>query len=89
MLSFQTVGLIAQNAQRASSEGQLLQLLGAQEDPAVQPVGQAQEQAGSAQWTADLMAGNSYIFIFLPTGHCLAATGSDAPAQAGAGALRP
>lgn len=76
VLSFQTVGLIAQNAQRASSEGQLLQLLGAQENLQFSPVAQAQEQAGSPQWTADLMAGNSYIFIFLPTGDCLAATGS-------------
>lgn len=77
VLSFQTVGLIAQNAQRASSVGQLLQLLGAQENLQFSPVAQAQEQAGSPQWTADLMAGNSYIFIFLPTGDCLAATGSD------------
>jgi hypothetical protein len=75
VLSFQTVGLITQRAQQAASAAQLLQLLGLQGTVQFSPVGQAQEQAGSPQWTADLMAGNSYIFIFLPTGNCLAATG--------------
>ena len=77
VLSFQTVGLIAQNAQQASAAGQLLELLGPQGTLQFSPVGQAQEQVGSPQWTADLMAGNSYIFIFLPTGDCIAAVGSD------------
>lgn len=75
VLSFQTVGLITQGTQQAASASQLLQLLGPQGTAQFSPVGQAQEQAGSPQWTADLMAGNSYIFIFLPTGNCLAATG--------------
>jgi hypothetical protein len=76
VMSYQTVGLIAQGAQPASSGGQLLQLLGPQGTLQFSPVAPAQEQVGSPQWTADLMAGNSYIFIFLPTGHCLAATGA-------------
>jgi hypothetical protein len=75
VLSFQTVGLIAQVAQPGSSSGELLQLLGPGPVPQFSPLGHAQEQAGSPQWTADLMAGNSYIFIYLPTGHCLAASG--------------
>jgi len=75
VLSFQTVGLIAQAAQPGSSSGQLLQLVGPGGTPQFSPLARAQEQAGSPQWTADLMAGNSYIFIYLPTGHCLAATG--------------
>jgi len=75
VLNFQTVGLIAQVAQPGSSSGQLLQLLSPAGAPEFSPLGQAQEQAGSPQWTADLMAGNSYIFIYLPTGHCLAAVG--------------
>lgn len=74
VISFQTVGLIAQVAQPSSS-GQLLQLLGPHGTPQFSPLGQAQEQSGSPQWTADLMAGDSYIFIYLPTGECLAATG--------------
>lgn len=76
VLSYQTVGLIAQVAQPGSSAGQLLQLLGSQGNPQFSPLGQAQKQAGSPQWTADLMAGNSYIFIYVPTGACLAATGT-------------
>jgi len=75
VLSSQTVGLIAQVAQPGSSPGQLLQLLGPRGTPQFSPLGQAEEQSGSPQWTADLMAGNSYIFIYLPTGHCLAVAG--------------
>jgi len=74
VLSRQTVGLIAQGTEAASG-GQLLQLLGPQGTLQFSPVAQAQEQVGSPQWTANLMAGNSYIFIFLPSGNCLAATG--------------
>ena len=76
VLSFQTVGLIAQVAQPGSPAGQLLQLLGPQGRPQFSPLAQAQEQTGSPHWTADLMAGNSYIFIYLPDGHCLAASGT-------------
>jgi Ricin-type beta-trefoil lectin domain-like len=76
VLSRQTVGLIAQGTQQASSQDQLLQLLGPQGTLQFSPVSQAEEQAGSPQWTANLMAGNSYIFIFVPTGDCLAAAGS-------------
>jgi hypothetical protein len=76
VISFQTVGLVAQVAQPASSSAKLLQLLAPHGTPRFSPLGQAQEQAGSPQWTADLMAGNSYIFIYLPTGECLAATGT-------------
>jgi hypothetical protein len=75
VLSFQAVGLIAQVGQQGSPAGQLVQLLGPRGTPQFSPVRQAQEQAGSPQWTADLMAGNSYIFIYLPTGACLAAEG--------------
>ncbi len=75
VVSTQTVGLVAQVAQPGSSPGQLLQLLGPGHTPQFSPLRQAQEQSGSPQWTADLMAGNTYIFIYLPTGDCLAATG--------------
>ena len=75
VLSSQTVGLIARVAQPGSSSGQLLQLLGSGPAPQFSQLGQAQQQAGSPQWTADLMAGNSYIFIYVPTGHCLTAAG--------------
>jgi hypothetical protein len=75
VLGYQTVGLVAQDSQSGSSPGQLLQLLGPRGTPQFSPVAPAQVQTGSPQWTADLMAGNSYIFIFLPTGECLTAAG--------------
>jgi hypothetical protein len=75
VLSRQTVGLIAQRTQQPSSGGQLLQLLSPRGTLQFSPVARAQEQAGTPQWTANLMAGNSYIFIFLPSGDCLAAAG--------------
>jgi hypothetical protein len=77
LVSTQTVGLIVQSARPTASGGKLLQLLGPQGTVQFSPVDRAQQQVGSPQWTADLMAGNSYIFIFLPKGACLAATGSD------------
>jgi hypothetical protein len=77
VVSVQQVGLIARVAQPGSSSGDLLQLLdSASGTPQFTPLGQAQQQAGSPQWTADLMAGDSYIFIYLPTGHCLASAGT-------------
>jgi hypothetical protein len=76
VVSVQQVGLIARVAEPTSSSGSLLQLLdSASGTPQFSPLGQAQQQAGSPQWTADLMAGDSYIFIYLPTGHCLASAG--------------
>jgi hypothetical protein len=74
--SFQSVGLVAADALAGSSSGQLLELLGPGGSPQFSPLAPAQQQAGSPQWTADLMEGNSYIFIFLSTGDCLTAGGS-------------
>ena len=76
VLSADTVGLIAQTAQQGSPAGQLVQLLGPHVGPQFSPLRRAQEQAGSPEWTADLMADNSYIFIYLPTHDCLAAAGT-------------
>jgi hypothetical protein len=73
--SFQSVGLVARDALPGSSTGQLLQLLGPGGSPQFNPLSETQQQAGSPQWTADLMQGDSYIFIFLPTGQCLTANG--------------
>jgi hypothetical protein len=74
VVSVQTVGLVAQNAQPGSS-GQLVQLLGPAAAPQFTPISPAQQQSGTGQWTADLMADNTYIFIFVPTGSCLTAVG--------------
>jgi hypothetical protein len=77
VVSDQTVGLVAQSTQQTASGGNLLQLLRPQGTLQFSPVDRAQQQVGSPQWTADLMAGNTYIFIFLPAEDCLAATGSE------------
>ena len=74
VVSDQTVGLIVQDTQPRSA-AQLVQLLGSHASPEFSLVSLAEQQSGSGQWTADLMAGNSYIFIFLPNGDCLGAAG--------------
>lgn len=74
VVSYQTVGLLAQDAQPGSA-GRLLKLGGPAAGPQFIPVSPAEQLSGSGQWTADLMAGNSYIFIFLPDGNCLSAIG--------------
>jgi hypothetical protein len=71
----QTVGLVAQDA-RPGSGGQLLQLLGPAGGPRFSRISPAELDGGSGQWTADLMAGNSYIFIYLASGDCLSAVGT-------------
>lgn len=75
VVSYQTVGLLAADAQPRSS-GQLVELLGRHGTPQFSLVSAAEEQTGSGQWTADLMVGDSYIFILLGSDDCLAATGS-------------
>ena len=56
--------------------------MGPQGTPAFSALGQAQAaQGGTPQWTADLMAGGSYIFIYLPTGQCLSAVGTAGEAR--------
>jgi hypothetical protein len=80
VISAQTVGLVAENPQPGSA-GQLVQLLGSRGTPRFSPVSQAEQQSGSAQWTADLMSGGSYIFIFLPSDTCLGATGGPGRAR--------
>lgn len=75
VVNYQTVGLIGEDAQSPSAS-ELVQLLGMRGAPRFTPVSAAEQQSGSGQWTADLMVGNSYIFIFLPSDDCLSATGS-------------
>jgi hypothetical protein len=75
VVSYQTVGLIAQAANAASGNSPLLQLLSPRGEPAFTPVATAEEVNGMPEWTADLMAGGTYIFIYLPTGQCLASAG--------------
>ena len=79
--STQTVGLIIQDSEPHSSPRQLLQLVGRQATAAFISLSRAQAAQGSPDWTADLMAGNAFIFIFLPTGRCLTAVGPASDAK--------
>jgi len=76
VISYQTVGLVTTDTQPGSASGQLLQLRAQDGALAFSPVAQAQQSTGAPQWTADLMGGATYIFIYLPTGQCLSATGT-------------
>ncbi|HEY2508965.1 MAG TPA: RICIN domain-containing protein [Streptosporangiaceae bacterium] len=71
VISAETVGLVAQTPGSA----QLLQLLNPAGKPGFTPLSTAQAEQGSGQWTANQMAGGTYIFIFLPSGQCLTAAG--------------
>jgi hypothetical protein len=75
VVSFQTVSLVMVDAQPGAS-GQLLQLRYRNGELDFSPIAPGQQAVGAPQWTADLMAGATYIFIYLPTGQCLSATGS-------------
>ncbi len=55
--------------------GRLLQLIDSRASPEFSPLNAAQVAVGSPQWTADLMGGDTYIFIFLATDTCLTAVG--------------
>src|ERR1019366_9135400 len=47
------------------------------------PIPPSELVTGAPQWSADLMAGGTYIFIYAPTGQCLASVGPPrAPALA-------
>ncbi|HXW47252.1 MAG TPA: hypothetical protein VEL03_20835 [Streptosporangiaceae bacterium] len=73
--SFQTVGLVAE---QPLPDGSMVQLLGSGRGVTFSPVGASQQQEGDPEWTADLMVGGTYIFIYLPTSQCLASAGPGA-----------
>ncbi len=74
VLGVQTVGLIGEVPPSTSASG-MVQLLSPQVSPTFSPVPQSEAVNGTPEWTADQMAGGTYIFIYLPTGQCLASTG--------------
>jgi hypothetical protein len=82
VLGYQTVGLVGEPLS-AGGGGQLVQLLSRPQGPVFTPVQPTQLTSGTPEWTADQMAGGTYIFIYLPTGRCLAAAGpADKPVLA-------
>jgi hypothetical protein len=74
VLGVQTVGLIGEVSSSASASG-LVQLVSPRVAPTFSPVPQSEAVSGTPQWTADQMAGSTFIFIYLPTGQCLASKG--------------
>jgi hypothetical protein len=74
VLGVQTVGLIGQVPPSASASS-LVQLLSSRVATTFSPVPQSEAVRGTPDWTADQMAGGAYIFIYLPTGQCLASRG--------------
>jgi hypothetical protein len=75
VVSHQSAGLVVQASGPGTSSGQLLQLLATGGGAQFTQLGIAQQQAGSPQWTADLMTGGTYMFIYLKNGQCLTAVG--------------
>jgi hypothetical protein len=77
VLSKQAVGMVATalSASPGHSGRSLVQLLGPGGVPVFTPLSPAAAASsqGSPQWTADLMTGNGWIFIYLQDGNCLAA----------------
>ncbi len=90
VVSFQTVGLITQAASAGSRARPAAAIARRMASAARFTVlSQAEAQQGSPQWTADQMAGGSYIFIYLKTGQCLAVAGPASQPEGRAAALRP
>lgn len=65
--SVQTVGIVAQQRGQA----RLLRPAGGGLRWAALPPGDNEDQ-GNPQWTADTMAGGTMVFIYVPSGQCLA-----------------
>jgi hypothetical protein len=76
VVSNETVGLVTEAAGPGSSSGQLLQLLDVHVAPAFVPVPPSSAAYGHPEWQADQMAGGTVIFIYVPSGECLASSGS-------------
>ncbi len=75
LLTKEGVGMVAESAVSAKSGRlSLVQMLGAGTVPVFTPLSLAAASAqGQTQWSANLMAGNGWIFIYVQDGNCLAA----------------
>ena len=75
VVSVQTAGLVNPGPPGATDAPEML--LSSPAGLAFGPVPRRQLTSGNPQWTADAMAGGSYIFIYAPDGRCLAAARSN------------
>ncbi len=74
VLGTQAIGLVdSGQPQPAGASAAAETLLASRSDVSFRPAGQA-----GADWTADQMAGGTYIFIYLPDGQCLGSSRSTA-----------
>jgi hypothetical protein len=71
VLSVQTVGLVVPGPPAAGGNNALEMLLDSRAGLAFAPVPPSSLVTGDPEWTADQMAGGTYIFIYIPSGQCL------------------
>jgi hypothetical protein len=68
VVSVQTVGIVAQATDRHPARLLTNSVTGLRWGP----MPPASKPQGDPEWTADSMAGGTYVFIYVPTGQCLA-----------------
>jgi hypothetical protein len=71
--SVQTVGIIGQSGPRLADTDGLRQLVSSAAGLKFGPLPPASLVQGDPQWSADTMAGGTFVFIYAPDGKCLAA----------------
>jgi hypothetical protein len=77
----QTVGIIGQAGGPVGTAGAMRMLSAQGGTLAFAPVPASVLPQGDPQWTVDTMADGTYIFIYAPTGSCLAAAARPRPAR--------
>lgn len=73
VLSVQTVGIIGQVGPSVTGQAGHRQLAGSAAGPRFVKMPPASLVQGDPQWSADTMAGGTFVFIYAPDGRCLAA----------------
>src|SRR5450755_3556586 len=73
--SIQTVGIIGQVTDPARGSSPLRQLNVTSAGLQLGPLPPASLPQGDPQWTADSIVGGTFVFIYAPSGQCLAVTG--------------
>jgi hypothetical protein len=68
VVSVQTVGIVTEGTDRRGARMLTNSVTGLR----WAPMPSASRPQGNPQWTADSMAGGTYVFIYVPTGQCLA-----------------
>jgi hypothetical protein len=72
--SVQTVGIIGQVGTSVTDHAGYRQLVSSATGPRFGPMPPASLAQGDPQWSADTMAGGTFVFIYAPDGKCLAAS---------------